>query len=239
MDDLQFTRLQTFTKWPLYLNPKPILLAAGGFIYSGTGDRCICMICGLSLKNWKSSDIPIDIHMKKKPNCRFISSFNELQKMKFYHERLKTFLNYSKKPNIDPCRYVSVGFYCKDDEMRYITYKDFSKYVTRLESFKNRPVQTHPLKKVNPHAASREGFLYSGVDAYIIHESRCDFISDNNNSDDNDENDRLLCKICLEAEIDAVFQPCGHAAACITCATKIRDCCICRCKLEASIRIYI
>ena len=36
------------------------------------------------------------------------------------------------------------------------------------------------------------------------------------------------CKICYDKVIDSVFVPCGHVAACITCADKLEACPICQ-----------
>ena len=36
------------------------------------------------------------------------------------------------------------------------------------------------------------------------------------------------CKICYDKVIDSVFVPCGHVAACITCAAKLETCPICQ-----------
>ena len=36
------------------------------------------------------------------------------------------------------------------------------------------------------------------------------------------------CKICYDKLIDSVFVPCGHVLACMTCATSVEQCPICK-----------
>ncbi len=59
-------------------------------------------------------------------------------------------------------------------------------------------------------------------------------ISDLSKSDEN----RLLCKICLDREIGVVFLPCGHQLACTQCAACITDCPICRKIIRGTVRTF-
>lgn len=52
------------------------------------------------------------------------------------------------------------------------------------------------------------------------------------NSDSNN------CSICWEQEPNMVFIPCGHIAACETCASQVQDCPICREKIINKQKIY-
>lgn len=55
-------------------------------------------------------------------------------------------------------------------------------------------------------------------------------------SDDIDE--RQLCKICMEREIDCVLLECGHYLACVTCARKLADCPVCRQNVIRCVRTF-
>ena len=46
------------------------------------------------------------------------------------------------------------------------------------------------------------------------------------------------CSICWEKEPNMVFIPCGHMAACETCASQLQDCPICREKITNKQKIY-
>lgn len=46
------------------------------------------------------------------------------------------------------------------------------------------------------------------------------------------------CVICYENEKDCVYQPCNHNAGCIRCSKGLKECPICRKRIEDFIRIY-
>ncbi|CAF0880673.1 unnamed protein product [Adineta steineri] len=48
-----------------------------------------------------------------------------------------------------------------------------------------------------------------------------------------------LCVLCLTEEKRLAYLPCGHLATCVPCGHTLRSCPICRCKIDAFMRIYI
>lgn len=50
--------------------------------------------------------------------------------------------------------------------------------------------------------------------------------------------DERLCKVCLDGQVSHVFVPCGHAVCCGTCVGNIKECPLCRSRLQGSIIIY-
>lgn len=52
------------------------------------------------------------------------------------------------------------------------------------------------------------------------------------------DNDDDKCKICFDVEMNTVFIPCGHIAACITCAQSCRACPICRGAIDNIVHTY-
>jgi len=46
-----------------------------------------------------------------------------------------------------------------------------------------------------------------------------------------EENKRLrearTCKVCMDSEVNTVFQPCGHLVCCDTCSSVLHNCPIC------------
>merc|ERR1719245_2492132 len=70
--------------------------------------------------------------------------------------------------------------------------------------------------------------------------------SDNKETKDLDlesENARLkeqrTCKICMDAEVGVVFLPCGHLCCCVNCAPALKDCPVCRCKIQGTVRTFL
>jgi hypothetical protein len=48
----------------------------------------------------------------------------------------------------------------------------------------------------------------------------------------------LDCIICCENERDALYLPCKHNTACLKCSKNLKDCPICKIRIEDLIRIY-
>lgn len=46
------------------------------------------------------------------------------------------------------------------------------------------------------------------------------------------------CIICCENEFDTLLMPCKHNIACMKCTKNLKECPICRKKIEDFIRIY-
>lgn len=51
--------------------------------------------------------------------------------------------------------------------------------------------------------------------------------------------EQKTCKICLNAEVGVVFQPCGHLCCCVQCASAVQKCPICRKQISGSVRTFI
>jgi len=37
-----------------------------------------------------------------------------------------------------------------------------------------------------------------------------------------------MCKVCMDAQVDTVFMPCGHLVCCNSCSPRMHNCPICR-----------
>ncbi|XP_071112519.1 baculoviral IAP repeat-containing protein 7-B-like isoform X6 [Haliotis cracherodii] len=54
-----------------------------------------------------------------------------------------------------------------------------------------------------------------------------------------DPEDRIICKICMEREVEVTFQPCGHLVCCEECTHHIQDCPVCRRAIRSTVRTYL
>ena len=50
--------------------------------------------------------------------------------------------------------------------------------------------------------------------------------------------DSFKCKICMDAQINTVFCPCGHMVSCSVCAANVHLCPICRGAIEHSQHVF-
>ena len=61
--------LSTFSGWPETAPVSAIDLAIAGFMYTGEGDRVICIYCRGQLHSWLPGDVPSIEHNIYFPNC--------------------------------------------------------------------------------------------------------------------------------------------------------------------------
>ena len=47
------------------------------------------------------------------------------------------------------------------------------------------------------------------------------------------------CKVCMKDEVCILFHPCGHLATCTKCSSNLKECPICRGKINMKIRAYV
>lgn len=69
---LESVRLATYREWPSGIKQKPEQLAAAGFYYAGIGDRVMCFVCNIILKDWVQDDDPWEQHALWKPDCSYV-----------------------------------------------------------------------------------------------------------------------------------------------------------------------
>lgn len=67
-------RLQSFETWPLGYIATSYQLASVGFFYTKVGTKVQCFSCGLTYEEWKRGDIPLIVHRKLSPLCKFLNT---------------------------------------------------------------------------------------------------------------------------------------------------------------------
>ena len=139
------SRVDSFEDWPLQ-TPTPEDLASAGFFYTGSEDLVRCYWCGKELSQWWPKDKPISQHKILLKGCPFLReivenySFSELSTDSTYqNEEKKNFMN--DKDQVAP---------------------KFSSLNSRLESFKDWPLQTP-----TPEDLASAGFFYTGWEDWV------------------------------------------------------------------------
>ncbi|XP_029911068.1 baculoviral IAP repeat-containing protein 5b [Myripristis murdjan] len=99
----QDLREQSFVEWPFREECEctPAKMAKAGFVHcpsENEPDVACCFFCLLELEGWEPDDSPWSEHIKRSPNCGFLSmrkDFTELTVAEFHHlekERLKIYI---------------------------------------------------------------------------------------------------------------------------------------------------
>lgn len=51
--------------------------------------------------------------------------------------------------------------------------------------------------------------------------------------------EQRTCKVCMDAEVNTVFLPCGHLVCCATCSPHLRNCPICRTFIRGTVKTFL
>ena len=54
-----------------------------------------------------------------------------------------------------------------------------------------------------------------------------------------DLQNKVTCKICLDAKIEVLFLPCRHLVCCAKCASMVRECPFCRKNIEGTVKVFM
>ncbi|XP_045197622.2 uncharacterized protein LOC123552206 isoform X2 [Mercenaria mercenaria] len=74
----ELLRFCTLRSYPKENKPYLIKLAEAGFYYASDGDGVVCYCCGVRRYNWVADDIPMKIHERINPNCKFLRKNEEV-----------------------------------------------------------------------------------------------------------------------------------------------------------------
>ncbi|XP_050584343.1 E3 ubiquitin-protein ligase XIAP-like isoform X4 [Bombus affinis] len=66
------SRLNSFARWPAYIRQKSEELAHAGFYYTKIKDFTTCFHCGISIRNWRPQEDPLEQHAILSPGCYYL-----------------------------------------------------------------------------------------------------------------------------------------------------------------------
>ncbi|KAK3097746.1 hypothetical protein FSP39_012736 [Pinctada imbricata] len=58
-------------------------------------------------------------------------------------------------------------------------------------------------------------------------------------AENNQLKEQIICKICMDKNVEVAFLPCGHLACCRECAPAMRKCPICREFVKGTVKTYL
>ena len=224
----ELNRLGTFRSWPQrkFINAEH--LAKIGFFCLGYEDYVQCAFCKVivgdwdseCMQNWNTEDIPFKVHYMKTPNCPFLKGMNvknipmnrkiltPLHPDMMNEIKRLKSLNNWKNISVSKFNLAESGFYFIGNILKCFWC-----------SFELNDVGENFLKT---HAKNRPECIFA--QSLLKEESRSE----------NSEN----CKICMMTECDILFIPCNHFVSCETCASRIKNCCVCRSTISQKIKVF-
>lgn len=51
--------------------------------------------------------------------------------------------------------------------------------------------------------------------------------------------DKILCKVCMERDVEITFIPCGHLCVCEKCSRHVKKCPMCRNHIRGLVKTYL
>ncbi|KAH9487775.1 Baculoviral IAP repeat-containing protein 7 [Bulinus truncatus] len=237
---LKCQRIDTFKTWPRNHFLKPEDLSATGLYYTGISDCVRCFFCGGGLRDWEHGDDLWVEHAKWFPKCPylrqhrsqlFIDTVQELKtEDKIILDKVIAKIGTAPLHPKDNCNdeiikdpavkaVIELG-YCEERVLKAAALVKKTENVLSSESIinllKKRIKET--TFNVNCCRPSAEGTAIDPAPDVV------DTLKEKNNS----LRQQLLCKICMDKDVEIVFLPCGHLVSCTECASAMRDCPVCR-----------
>ncbi|VDI50276.1 baculoviral IAP repeat-containing protein 7/8 [Mytilus galloprovincialis] len=257
---IRISRLDSFECWPTYLTQSPDEMATAGFFFTGSDDHCRCFFCGGGLKNWEPGDEPWVEHARWYQKCAFVRQckgdrfIEDVQTNKYIPAEIveKNTLPSSEKSlaeftNIPAVRSVTEFGY--DEKLVKEAYETLQKAgksdITSsglLEAiFKLEENSKHTQENTNYNQQQMENSQSAkSLSKQVTDETTIDPEPELSVRSLEEENqtlkDQQTCKICLDEPIAIVFLPCGHLAACGSCAPALRRCPICRAFIKGTVK---
>uniref|UniRef100_H2ZML0 RING-type domain-containing protein n=1 Tax=Ciona savignyi TaxID=51511 RepID=H2ZML0_CIOSA len=245
-------RLKSFLNWHENALDKKAL-ARSGFFYLGNRDRTQCFNCMGVLKNWRPGDDINTIHSESFPTCRYWTFdfddyltesdrnlFREMfpcidpkrPSMKFYEDRISSFegkWTHSGPPTISDIAKAGFFLFDVDASVRCwycdVVVSDVSRQWSPWEEHAKQYPSCHFLLRNRGH-----NFVEAALSSVTDNEPEPALSYE--------YQDEKRCKVCLDRDAEMVFIPCGHLSTCLICTQSLRQCPVCRMKINRSYRTF-
>ncbi|XP_070190664.1 baculoviral IAP repeat-containing protein 7-B-like [Littorina saxatilis] len=211
------SRLATFDGWPAQMKQKPKELAQAGLYYTGDGDKVKCFHCDVLLYNWDPEDDPFVEHARWFPDCEYIrlvkgeDFVRDVKNGKNIHDHVM------QTPAVQAVLFEGTSVEIVQKALDAMKAKDGPDIVISAERLLNTVLEIEDAEK----GAVR--------------------LAETNKLSETYENlrKRHKCKICLDKDIEMVFDPCNHIACCASCSESLKTCPICRVRIKSMVKVYI
>ncbi|CAC5363206.1 unnamed protein product [Mytilus coruscus] len=257
---IKISRLDSFKHWPTYLTQSPDEMVLAGFFFTGNEDHCRCFFCGGGLRNWEPGDQPWVEHARWYQNCAFVRNCKGdrfVQDVQTNNYVLTEIVENKELPNtkrpVDDFRSIpavrSVSEFGYDEKLIKKAYNTLKKAGTSditstvlleaifnlEENYKQSHDNSNHNKQTMESSQSRP-VITKEVNNETTSNPEPELSVRSLEEENQNLRDQQTCKICLDEPIAIVFLPCGHLAACVTCAPALRRCPICRTFIKGTVK---
>ncbi|CAC5393830.1 unnamed protein product [Mytilus coruscus] len=241
---IRISRLDSFKHWPTYLTQSPDEMVSAGFFFTGNEDHCRCFFCGGGLRNWEPGDKPWIEHARWYQNCAFVRNckgdrfIEDVQTNNYMQTEIveKNELPVEEFKDIPAIRSVSQFGY--DEKLVKEAYDNLktagTSDITNLKQ--SQGSSNHNKHQTESSRSAIEPLIKKEVNNKTTCDPELELSVRSLEEENQNLRDEQTCKICLDEPIAIVFLPCGHLAACVTCAPALRRCPICRTFIKGTVK---
>ncbi|GAV04442.1 hypothetical protein RvY_14716-2 [Ramazzottius varieornatus] len=262
-------RFATFANWPVEKTQSPRDLATAGLFFTGQGDQTQCFHCGGFLQNWDRQDVPWTEHARWYPHCQYLiasmgqtfveannsggssspssgiedASFSYSSSSQSSQESGTSSQGFSDEAMSDEeteeeiigqaimrkCDHnlIEQALREKRETFSFARFHSVDELMEAAKAIEVRQAEQKKTMAENMQKAKEAVAERSPADVESIAK----------------EYERLkterICKVCLDADSQMVFQPCGHLVCCVSCSSKMTSCPVCRTTISSRSRIYL
>lgn len=243
------------------LRSKSDRLADAGFFWSAHSDYVRCFSCGGTLNDWHERSDPMMEHVRAYPRCDYV--YTRLVDPLVYRAWMVSVDSRERRSALPdslrllpyPYRRASRIFVCP-------LQKNLFRNVTEIEQPDGRALPALDLEFYRDPFFYRTDSRYVSLDVETMRRdneyneihgkfrvpaavassssasSSSPSSSSNSASTATANSTGHRCAVCLDRLVRVAFVPCGHAVTCLNCSSRIKDCCVCRTRVERSVQLY-
>ncbi|XP_061177292.1 baculoviral IAP repeat-containing protein 2-like [Saccostrea echinata] len=232
------TRFLSFNDAPHDLLKMANVLSDAGYYYEGYNRKTSCFACGVQKDNWSEWDNALEEHFKDNPICWHVL----LMRQKLELENRSYEPVHRNKKLVSTSRFPEYA----TEKLRTSSFQDCKNYLSQKapEIAKSGLYYKGFEKKVQCFHCGIVMSIGVNDDPTEKHSRLspdCEFLRHEVQtlSEDADRiRNQLLCKICLNSQVNVTFRPCGHLATCQDCADQLQSCPICRMRISEKVKTY-
>ncbi|XP_071112515.1 baculoviral IAP repeat-containing protein 7-like isoform X2 [Haliotis cracherodii] len=231
------TRLESVSRLPRSVLQDRQVIAEAGFFYTGFGDSVKCFSCGGALRNWQKDDDPWIEHARWFPRCPYVRQQKGNEFVDDIEANFRNAVSGMSLPQ-SPQREHPIP------DRRHEVWSPMIQAVVE-SGYSVEVVQRVLLDLKRLRGPNSQIDVQSLMEAVMRDQEEKGGSGSASQARPApsgthwDPEDRIICKICMEREVEVTFQPCGHLVCCEECTHHIQDCPVCRRAIRSTVRTYL
>ena len=244
-----------FGHWPEDAAVSAEELAGAGLYYVGPDDRVQCACCRGRMYNWARGDTAIGEHIRHFPNCHFIqnkmtqlvnlpkrtasSTKSKSSHANIYESTVKIVTNMGY-----PQELVQLAMEKLTMSEAKVSVDKLLDIVYELEEAQSDMQLPSAMESENIDNLSEDDEdkpeASDSVESTATKKLELQSTSQNNLQEEKRmPMDKIMCKVCMDAELNMLFLPCRHLVCCEACGSMLSNCPVCRTPILGTVNTFL